>query len=93
MSTAPAPAPAHPVLHNLGVLLLKYGPILLQWLISSGILKLPPGGTLPPLPTPGAAVDAPTQAAFDAIDAEVDHAALHSHLASLHSFAAQVHGA
>ena len=93
MSTAPAPAPKHPVLHNLGLLLLKYGPVLLQWLISSGIIKLPPGVTLPPLPTPGGQVDPATQAAFDAVDAEVDHPALHAHLAQLHNFAAQVHGA
>ena len=39
-----------PVLQNLLNLLKTYGPILLQWLIASGIIKLPGGGTLPPLP-------------------------------------------
>lgn len=78
MSTAPT-APAHPVLHNLGQLLLRYGPLVLQWLISSGIIKLPPGVTLPTLPAPGVQADPAVMAQLNHA-VEVDTAALAAHL-------------
>lgn len=92
MSTTPAPR--HPMLANLFQLFVKWGPTLLNWLISAGVIKLPGGGTLPPLPTlpAGSVVTASVKdhAALD-IPVEVDAKALHAALADLHAKAADLH--
>lgn len=90
-----APVKTHPVLANLWQLILKYGPTIIMWLISSGIIKLPPGVTLPPglfggttAPAPGS--PAPAALAHLDIMVEYDAAAAADILATLAELHADV---
>jgi hypothetical protein len=71
---------ALPVLISLGKILAQYGPLVVNFLIESGLLKLPAGATLPPLaPIPGAAADPVRLAELHAIRAELDLDGLAGH--------------
>lgn len=87
--SAPA-APKHPLLTNI---IKTYGPWIIQYfvtLLNSGVIKLPGGVTLPPIPLPPTTAPAATHAAhfgalsandafmksIEGIHVEVDHAAL-----------------
>lgn len=94
MSTVPVtPAPKHPILQNLGALLKSWGPILLGWLISSGIITGPGGTPLPPLPPLPAAGTQPTAAAlaqYEKTDIEFHPALMAKHMARLAQFHADM---
>ncbi len=79
-----AASAALPILINLGKVLATYGPLALQFLVQIGVIQLPLGVTLPPLPTmPNAAVDPSHLAALRTIQAELDLDALAHHAGEL----------
>jgi hypothetical protein len=79
-----AASAALPILINVGKVLATYGPLAVQFLVQIGVIHLPAGVTLPPLPTtPNAAVDPAHLAALRAIQAEIDLDALRRHAGEL----------
>ena len=79
-----AASAALPTLINVGKVLATYGPLALQFLVQIGVIQLPPGVTLPQLPTtPNAAVDPAHLAELRAIQAELDLDALAHHAGEL----------
>lgn len=82
-----AASAALPILINLGKLLATYGPQILQLLIQIGVIKLPPGVTLPTLPAAPsenvASAHAAALAALGPVQAELNLAALAGHAGDL----------
>jgi hypothetical protein len=71
---------ALPILINVGKALATYGPSIVQFLVQIGVLQLPAGTVLPPLPKmPNSAVDPAQLAALKTTHAELDLEGLARH--------------
>jgi hypothetical protein len=75
---------AIPVLISLGKIVAQYGPLVVEFLINSGLLKLPDGVSFPlALKSPHASANAADVSALTAIQAELDVEGLAGHAGEL----------